>query len=60
MTGDPKDKEVEAAKRLMGALVRQPPKPHDEMKLGSAPRKKAPGAAKRKPLKPQGRNNADV
>jgi hypothetical protein len=24
----------EKTKRLMGALVRRPPKPHDEMKLG--------------------------
>jgi hypothetical protein len=24
----------DAAKRLMGALVRMPPKPHEEMKLG--------------------------
>jgi hypothetical protein len=27
------DRELEATKRLMGALVRRPPKPHDEMKL---------------------------
>jgi hypothetical protein len=27
--------------RLMGALVRMPPKPHDEMKLGKAKTKQA-------------------
>jgi hypothetical protein len=26
--------DLEATKRLMGALVRMPPKQHDEMKLG--------------------------
>jgi len=26
--------ELEEAKRIMGALVRMPPKPHDQMKLG--------------------------
>jgi hypothetical protein len=31
--GSGKD-ELEQAKRIMGALVRMPPKPHDEMKLG--------------------------
>jgi hypothetical protein len=25
---------LEGAKRIMGELVRMPPKPHDEMKLG--------------------------
>jgi hypothetical protein len=29
----PKD-DIEGTKMLMGALVRQPPKPHEEMKLG--------------------------
>jgi len=28
------DNDIESAKRIMGALVRMPPKPHDEMKLG--------------------------
>ena len=31
-----KDHELDEAKRIMGALVRMPPKPHDEMKLGKA------------------------
>jgi hypothetical protein len=26
--------ELQEAKRIMGELVRMPPKPHDEMKLG--------------------------
>jgi hypothetical protein len=26
--------ELDAAKRLMGALIRMPPKPHEEMKIG--------------------------
>jgi hypothetical protein len=28
--------EIEETKRLMGALVRMKPKPHDEMKIGKA------------------------
>jgi hypothetical protein len=27
---------LEETKRLMGALVRRPPKPHEEMKIGKA------------------------
>jgi hypothetical protein len=45
MSKRPQD-DLEATKRLMGALLRQPPKPHDEMKLGKkrkAKRKKKPG-----------------
>jgi hypothetical protein len=33
-----KDDPLEETKRLMGALVRQPPKPHEEMKLGRSKR----------------------
>jgi hypothetical protein len=36
----PKD-DIEGAKRLMGALVRQPPKHHNEMKVGKPRPKKA-------------------
>jgi hypothetical protein len=32
-------KTFEDVKRIMGALVRQPPKPHGEMKLGKKKRK---------------------
>ena len=32
--GDSDQKELEKTKRLMGALLRMPPKPHEEMKLG--------------------------
>lgn len=31
-----KEPELEGTRRLMGALVRQPPKQHDEMKIGKA------------------------
>jgi hypothetical protein len=41
------DKGLEATKALMGALLRQPPKHHDEMKIG----KRAKQAAKKKPSK---------
>jgi hypothetical protein len=41
------DEEVANAKRLMGALLRMPPKPHSEMKLGKS---------KGKPTKSPGRN----
>jgi hypothetical protein len=34
MTGPSHDKDIEQAKRIMAALVRQPPKTHDEMKVG--------------------------
>ena len=37
------DKSIEATKRLMGALVRMKPKPHEEMKVG----KKAKTIAKK-------------
>jgi hypothetical protein len=38
------EKGLEATKALMGALLRQPPKHHDEMKVG----KKAKKAAKKR------------
>jgi hypothetical protein len=43
-------KDLDATVKLMGALLRQPPKPHEKMKIGKTKRKKA--AAKRKPQKP--------
>jgi hypothetical protein len=42
------EKELVATRALMGALLRQPPKQHDEMKLGKKTAKKA---AKKKPSK---------
>jgi hypothetical protein len=45
MSKDPLDE----AKRIMGALVRQPPKPHAEMKLGKPRRKNAKNPPKGKP-----------
>jgi hypothetical protein len=39
----PKDS-LDEAKKIMGALVRMPPKPHDQMKLG-----KKRGSAQAKP-----------
>jgi hypothetical protein len=35
-------------KRLMGALVRMKPKPHEDMKLGKAKAKKAKSPAKKR------------
>jgi hypothetical protein len=47
MSSDP----IDGTKRLMGALVRQPPKLHDEMKLSkaSAPDPKSPDQKQKKP-----------
>jgi len=30
-------KDIEATKKLMAALVRMPPKPHEDMKVGKKP-----------------------
>jgi hypothetical protein len=46
----PKDKEIEETKRLMGALVRMKPKPHESMKVG----KKKKASVKRKKAQPRG------
>jgi hypothetical protein len=35
------DDRIEGAKRIMGALVRQLPKPHDKMKIGRLSRKRS-------------------
>jgi hypothetical protein len=35
------DGDIEATKRIMSALVRMPPKPHDQMKLGKPRGKEA-------------------
>jgi hypothetical protein len=40
--------QLDATKKLMGALVRMKPKPHEEMKLGKA-KKKAKKRASSKP-----------
>lgn len=42
------EKKLEATRALMGALLRQPPKHHDDMKVGKKAAKKA---AKKKPSK---------
>jgi len=34
MNKKPADNELDHMRRIMGALVRMPPKPHDQMKLG--------------------------
>jgi hypothetical protein len=44
---------LDLAKRVMGALLRQPPKPHDDMKIGKPKSKRAkaqkkPSAKKRR------------
>jgi hypothetical protein len=36
----PQNKEIEATKLLMGALVRMKPKPHEDMKVGKKPKDK--------------------
>ena len=41
------NEKLRETKRLMGALLRMPPKPHSEMKLGK-PRGKKPASPKRK------------
>jgi hypothetical protein len=50
----PKDDELAEARRIMGALVRMPPKPHDEMKLGT-PRGKGAKSPVRKPKAAKGK-----
>jgi hypothetical protein len=34
--------DIESTKRLMGVLVRQPPKPHEDMKMGKKKPIKSP------------------
>jgi hypothetical protein len=41
--------ELEKTKRLMGALVRRPPKPHDEMKVGKKRPKSSDKPGRKKP-----------
>jgi hypothetical protein len=41
---------LQKAKEIMGALVRQPPKPHEEMKLGK-PRAKRVKSPKQKTVR---------
>jgi hypothetical protein len=45
------DDEMDQAKRIMSALVRMPPKPHDEMKLGKPRGKPNKSPVKRKAVK---------
>jgi hypothetical protein len=51
MVGKPPEIDEEI-KRIMGALVRTPPKHHDEMKLGKPKGKPSKGVPKRKEKKP--------
>lgn len=48
------DKELAETKRLMGALVRMPPKPHEEMKVG-----KSKQPTKTRPRKRKSSNDRD-
>jgi hypothetical protein len=48
MTNDPDHKVPDIATKIMAAMVRMPPKPHEEMKLGKS-RAKAGAKANRKP-----------
>jgi hypothetical protein len=42
---------LSGTKRLMGALLRMPPKPHEEMKLGKRRHKQNLGKVETKPTK---------
>ncbi len=44
--------DLEEVKRIMGALVRMPPKPHEKMKIGK-PRRKQPASPKTKGTPPK-------
>jgi hypothetical protein len=46
MTQKSPKSDLEGAERLMGALVRMKPKPHEEMKIGKAKKQKKPKAKK--------------
>jgi hypothetical protein len=48
MTKDPQIEDLEATGRVMAELLRQPPKPHDQMKLGKPRNKRAKRTTKRK------------
>jgi hypothetical protein len=48
--------QMEETMRIMGALVRQPPKPHEDMKLGQPRGKPSKSDAKARPAKKSGRN----
>jgi hypothetical protein len=48
MTDSKKD-ELDQVARIMGALVRMPPKRHDQMKIGKPRGKSSKSPAKRKP-----------
>jgi hypothetical protein len=43
--------DIQKTKRLMGALLRMPPKPHDQMKIGARKRKQTLGKVGTKPTK---------
>jgi hypothetical protein len=45
------DADIAATKRLMGALLRMPPKPHSEMKIGKLRGKPAQSPAKKKQVR---------
>jgi hypothetical protein len=48
----PKTHDLDGTKLLMGALARQPPKLHDEMKLGRSKPKPVKSPAKNQPREP--------
>jgi hypothetical protein len=50
--------EIDATKRLIGALVRMKPKPHDEMKLSKLPKKRSSDLKRNVPKNPdKGKGN---
>jgi hypothetical protein len=48
MSDSSDDKDLQETKRLMVALLRRPPKPHEEMKIGKSSGKKKASPKKRK------------
>jgi hypothetical protein len=49
------DKHLRDTKRLMGALLRMPPKPHSEMKVGKPISKRAKSPAKKRGRRASGK-----
>jgi len=47
------DRDLDKTKRLMAALGRMPPKPHEEMKLGKASGKRTKSPRRRADAKPK-------
>jgi hypothetical protein len=53
MANDPDQKVPDIATKIMAAMVRMPPKPHEEMKMGKSKAKSGPGASPQKRRRPK-------